>query len=70
MCDCNDAVIYVKATITVSRTGKAATPDDRNKNVIFTNCATFINWISEVNNTQVYDAHDIDVVMPMYNLME
>ena len=26
--------------------------------------------MSEVNNTQVDDVHDIDVVMPMYNLIE
>ena len=33
-------------------------------------CITYTNCISEINNTQVDDAHDIDVVMPMYNLIE
>ena len=26
--------------------------------------------MSEINNTQVDDAHEIDVGMPMYNLIE
>ena len=34
------------------------------------NCAPFINCISEINNTQVDNAKDIDIVMPMYNLIE
>ena len=33
-------------------------------------CATYYLCISEINNTQVYNAKDIDVVMPMYNLIE
>ena len=36
----------------------------------FKNCAPFTNCISEVNNTQVDNAKDIDIVMPMYNLIE
>ena len=32
--------------------------------------ATFNNCISRINNTQVGDASVIDVVMPMYNLIE
>ena len=34
------------------------------------NCAPFINCISEINNTQIDNAKDIDIVMPMYNLIE
>ena len=30
----------------------------------------FTNCISEINNTQVEKAKDIDIVMPMYNLTE
>ena len=26
------------------------------------------NWVSEINNTQVHNAHDIDIVMHMYDL--
>ena len=36
----------------------------------FINCTLFINCISEINNTQEDDAHDIDVVMPTYSLIE
>ena len=37
---------------------------------MFKNCALFANCVSEINNTQVDDAQDIDIVMPMYNLIE
>ena len=37
---------------------------------MFKNCPPFINCISEINNTQVENAKDIDIVMPMYNLIE
>ena len=30
----------------------------------------FTNYISEINNTQVGNAKDIDLVMPMFNLIE
>ena len=68
--DYSDAHIHVKGTITVPNTGTAAASNNRNKTVIFKNCAPFTNCISEVNNTHVHDAHDIDAVMPMYNLIE
>ena len=42
----------------------------KKKEVIFKNFALFTNCISKINNTQVDDAHDFDVVMPMYNLIE
>ena len=38
--------------------------------MIFKNCTPFINGISEINNTQIDNAKDIDIVMPMYNLIE
>ena len=41
-----------------------------NKKVIFKNCASFTNCISRINNTQMEDAHDIDIIMSMYNLIE
>ena len=66
----SDTCIHVKGTITVPNTGKAAAPNDRNKKVMYENCAPFITCINEINNTQVADAHDIDVVMRTYNLIE
>ena len=40
------------------------------KKLIFKNCARFTNSISEMNNTQVDNAKDIDIVMPMNNLIK
>ena len=71
LCDYSDAYILVKGTISVNNTaaqGAAAT--NTNKKVIFKNCPPFINCISETNNTQIDNAKDIDIVMPMYNLIE
>ena len=39
-------------------------------NIIIRNCGPFTNCISEINNTQIDKARDIEVVMPMYNLIE
>ena len=70
-CVYNDAYIFVKRTITVQNTAVAdADANNSNKKVIFKNCASFINCISEVNNIQVDNAKDINIVMPMYNLIE
>ena len=71
LCDYSDAYILDKGTITVTEAGDDAAArqaDERDKGVVFKNCAPFT--ISEINNTQVDDAKDIDIVMPMYNLME
>ena len=71
LCDYSDAYILVKGTISVNNTAAAdATVKNTNKKVIFKNCAPFSNCISEINNTQVDNAKDIDIVMPMYNLIE
>ena len=68
--DYSNVCIHVKGTITVRNTGTAATPNYWNKNLIFKICAPFINCIYKINKTQVDDAHGIDVVMSMYNLIE
>ena len=68
LCDYSDAYILVKGTISVNNTAAAAVNND-DKKVIFKNCAPFTNFISEINNTQVDNAKDIDIVMPMYNLI-
>ena len=44
--------------------------DERNKSVIFKNCAPFTKCISGTNGTDTDNAQDIDLVMPMYNLIE
>ena len=73
LCDYSDAYIIVKVTITINGRGAddaARQADERDKGVSFKNCAAFINCISEINNTQIDNAKDIDIVMPMYNLIE
>ena len=73
LCDYSDAYILVKGKITIAGAGNdvaARQADERNKGVVFRNCAPFINCISEINNTQIDNAKDIDIVMPMYNLIE
>ena len=49
---------------------QGAAVNNTNKKVIFKNCAPVTNCVSEINNTQVDDAQDIDTVMSMYNLIE
>ena len=44
--------------------------NNTNKKVIFKNCAPFTSCISEIDNTQIDNAKDIDVMMPIYNLIE
>ena len=71
LCDYSDAYIIVKGTITVNNTAAAdAEVNNTNKKVIFKNCAPFTDCISEINNIQVDNVKDIDIVMPMYNLLE
>ena len=71
LCDYSDAYVLVKGTISVNNTAAAdAAANNTNKKVIFKNYAPFTNCISEINNTQIDNAKDIDVVMSMYNLIE
>ena len=82
LCDYADAYILVKGTIKI--TGHAGPPagrteaqflaarqaDERDKGVTFKNCAPFVKCIRRKNNTDIDNAEDIDIVMPMYNLIE
>ena len=70
LCDYSDAYIIVKGTIAIANNETAADSDNKNKKLIFQNCVPFSNGISRINNTQENDAHDSDVVMTMYNLIE
>ena len=82
LCDYANAYILVKANITI--TGNAGAPagrteaqllavreaDERDKSVIFKNCTPFTKCISRINNEDLANAQDIDIVMPMYDLIE
>ena len=65
------AYIHVKGIISVPNTaGAVVAVNSTNEKLIFNNCAPFTNCMSEINNTQVDDAQDIAIVMPMYNLIK
>ena len=71
LCDYSDAYILVKGNISVNNTtAEGAAANNTIKKVIFKNCASFTNCISKINNTQIDNAKFIDIVMPMYNLIE
>ena len=62
----SDAYIVVTGTITVTNPDNAK----RNKAAAFKNNTPFINCISKINGVKTDNAEDLDVVMPMYNLLE
>ena len=73
LCDYTDAYILVKGTIAITGVGDndaAKRLDVRSKSVIFKNRAPFTKCISRINNRDIDNAQDIDIVMPMYNLIE
>ena len=73
LCDYADAYILVKGTIAITGAGNddaAKRADERGKGATFTNCAPLTKCISRINNTDIDNAQDIDIVMPMYNLIE
>ena len=67
LCDFSDAYIVVKGDITLEGDNNA---NKRNKNLTFKNNAPFISCISKINGIKIDNAEDLDVVMPMYNLLE
>ena len=73
LCDYGDAYILVSGTIQIEGAGAddaAKQTDERNKGVVFINCAPFIECICEINNTQIDNTKDIDIVIPMYDVIE
>ena len=66
LCDYSDAYIVGKGTITIVRPDGAK----RTKEVVLRDNAPFINCISKINGVRIDNAEGLDVVMPMYNLLE
>ena len=63
--------ILVKGIVTVPSTaGQSAAANNTNEKVLFKNCAPPTSCITKINNTQVEDAENIDIVMPMFNVIE
>ena len=70
LCDNNDAYIIVKGIITVSApAGVNEIRNKKNRSLAFKNNAPFISCISKINGTLIENAEDLDIVMPMYNLL-
>ena len=69
-----DAYILVKGTITVTAPGVNNNAnnirDKRNRLLILKNNAPFVSCITRINGELIEDANDLDIVIPMYNLLE
>ena len=66
LCDFNEAYIVVKGNTTVGAPNNAKI----NKAVAFKNNVPFINCISKISGVKIESAEDLDVVMPVHNLLE
>ena len=65
--------ILVSETIATTAEGPddaAKQLDEGNKRGILKHYAPFTDCIIEINNTQIDNAKDLDVVTPVYNLIE
>ena len=63
LCDYSDAYILVTGDIT-------ALYDNADTRVSFKNCATFTKYITHINDEHVDGTHNLDIIIPMYNLIE
>ena len=68
LCDYSDTYIVVKGFVNVSADERDR--DKMNRQVILKNNAPFISCVSKINGVLVENAKDLDIVMPMYNLLE
>ena len=68
LCDFSVAYIVVKGTVTVSADERDR--DEMNRQVILKNNTLFISCFSKINGVLVENAEDLDIVMPMYNLLK
>ena len=68
MCDFSDAYIVVNGIVTVSADEKDR--DEMNRQVILKTNVPFISCISKIHGVFVENVEELDIVMPMYNLLE
>ena len=66
--DDTDAPNNKAANVTATNTANNNAFGD--KRLVFKNNSPFINCISKINGVKIDNAEDLDVVMPMYNLLE
>ena len=67
LCDFNDAYIVVTGKIRGTNPGNDI--NDHNKKVVLKTSAPFLGCILKINNQLIEDAQDLDIVMPMFNLL-
>ena len=72
LCDYSDAYILVKGTVTINGAVNGAENEilRRNRPLILKNNAPFVSRMTKINNEFIEDVDDLDIVMPMYNLLE
>ena len=73
LCDYTYSYLLAKGLTTITGAGYNAVErqaDERDKGVTFKDCAPFTKCISRINNTDIDNAHEIDIVIPLYNLIE
>ena len=71
LCDYADAYILVNGIITVAaNAGANNIRDKKNRKLILKNNAPLVSCITRINAELIEDADDLDIVMPMYNLLE
>ena len=74
LCDYSDAYVLVNGTITVTapgaNNGVNNIRDKENRSLILKNNAPFVSCITRINGELIEDADDLDIVMPIYNLLE
>ena len=69
LCVYSDAHIIVKGTIDVLAAA-ANENDEGQKDAAFKNNTPVRSYISKINNTLIGNAEDLDIVIPMYDLLE
>ena len=62
---CDDSDAYILVTGDIKYTNIAA-----DTNVAFKNCAPFTRCVTYINDEHVETAENLDIIMPMYNLIE
>ena len=71
LCDFSDTYIVVKGTITVVIPNNEKNKNkNKDKATAFKNNAPFINCLSKIDEVKTDNAGDLEVLMPMYSLLE
>ena len=70
LCGYSEAYILAKGTILLQEQEMLMQKDKQIKELIFKNCASFTQSISQIKNTPVDDAKDVNVVVLIYYLIK